>query len=186
MLLGKYHPTSTSLNIRYNLNSQGVFEARFPSWAPCLPCPSHSHTFPKPLPVFCSLSKSSLSITCDCGPPPPPHLIPQQVLFTLSSSSVQLSSVAQFCLTLGDPMGCSTSGLPVHHQLLEFIQTHVHWVSDAIQPSHPLSSPSPSALNLSQHQSLFQWVSSLHQVAKVLEFQLQHHSFQWIFRTDFL
>ena len=71
-------------------------------------------------------------------------------------------------------MDCSKPGLPVHHQLPEFTQTHVHRVSDAIQPSHPLSSPSPPALNLSQHQSLFQWVSSLHQVAKVLEFQLQH------------
>ena len=83
-------------------------------------------------------------------------------------------------------MDCSTPGLPVHHQLLEFTQTHVHWVSDAIQPSHPLSSPSPPAFNLSQHQGLFKWVSSSHQVAKVLEFQLQHQSFQLIFRTDFL
>ena len=74
-------------------------------------------------------------------------------------------------------MNCSTPGLPVHHQLLEPTQTHVHWVSDAIQPSHPLSSPSPPALNLSQHQGLFKWVSSSHQVAKVLEFQLQHQSF---------
>ena len=92
--------------------------------------------------------------------------------------------VAQSCLTLCEPMDCSTPGLPVHHQLPEFIQTHVHWVSDAIQPSHPLSSPSP-AFNLSQHQGLFRWVSSPHQVAKVLEFQLQHESFQWIFSTDF-
>ena len=74
-------------------------------------------------------------------------------------------------------------GLPVYHQLVEFTQIHVHWVIDAIQPSHPLSSPSP-AFSLSQNQGLFQWVSSSHQVAKVLEFQLQHHSFQWIFRTD--
>ena len=81
-------------------------------------------------------------------------------------------------------MNHSTPGLPVHHQLPEFTQTHVHRVSDAIQPSHPLSSLSPPALHLSQHQSLFKWVSSLHQVAKVLEFQLQHQSFQWIFRTD--
>jgi len=95
-------------------------------------------------------------------------------------------SVTQLSLTLCDPMDCSTPGLPVHHQLLELTQTHVHWVGDAIQPSHPLSSPSPPAFNLSQHQGLFQWVSSLHQVAKILEFQLQHHSFQWIFRTDFL
>ena len=78
------------------------------------------------------------------------------------------------------------AGFPVHHQLPEFTQTHVHWVSDAIQPSHPLSSPSPPAPNPSQHQGLFQWVSSLNQVAKVLEFQLQHQSFYWIFRTDFL
>ena len=100
-------------------------------------------------------------------------------------SSHQFSSVAQSCPTLCDPMDCSTPGLCVHHQLPKFTQTHVHWVSDAIQPSHPLSSPSP-AFNLSQHQGILKWVSSLHQVAKVLEFQLQHQSFQWTFRTDFL
>ena len=86
--------------------------------------------------------------------------------------SVQFSSVAQSCPTLCNPMNRSTSGLPVHHQLPEFTQTHGHWVSDAIQPSHPLSSPSPPAPNPSQHQSLFQWVNSSHEVAKVLEFQL--------------
>ena len=101
-------------------------------------------------------------------------------------SSVQFSSVAQSCPTLCDPMDCSTPGFPVHHQLLELAQTHIHWVGDAIQPSHPLSSPSPPAFNLSQHQSLFKWVSSSHQVAKVLEFQLQHQSFQWTPRTDLL
>ena len=101
-------------------------------------------------------------------------------------SRVQYSSVVQSCLTLCDPMECSTPGLPVHRQLPEFTQTHVHWVGYAIQPSHPLSSPSPPALNLSQHQGLFKWVSSSHQVAKVLEFQLQHQSFLWIFRTDIL
>ena len=85
-------------------------------------------------------------------------------------NSVQFSSVAQSCLTLCDPMSHSTPGLPVHHQLPESTQTAVHWVGDAIQPSHPLASPSPLALNLSQHQGLFQWVSSLYQVAKVLEF----------------
>ena len=95
------------------------------------------------------------------------------------SKGVQFSSVIQSCLTFCDPMNCSTPGLPVHHQLLEFTQTHVHQVGDAIQPSHPLPSPSPPALNLSQHQSLFKWLSSSHQVAKVLEFQLQHQSFQW-------
>ena len=77
-------------------------------------------------------------------------------------------------------------GLPVRHQLLEFTQTHVHRVNDAVQPCHPLLSPSPSAFNLPRHQGLFQGVSSSHQVAKVLEFQLQHQSFQWIFRNDFL
>ena len=97
--------------------------------------------------------------------------------------SVQFSSVAQLCLTLCDPMNRSTPGLPVHHQLPEFTQTHVHWVGDAIQASHPLSSPSPSAPNPSQHQGLFQWVNSSHEVAKALEFQLQHQSFQWTPRT---
>ena len=96
------------------------------------------------------------------------------------------SSVAQSCPTLCDPMDHSTLGLPVHHQLPELTQTHVHWVSDAIQPSHPLSSPSLPSFNLSQNQDLFKWVSSSHQVAKILEFQLQHQFFQWIFRTDFL
>ena len=79
------------------------------------------------------------------------------------------SSVAQLCLNLCDPMNCSTPGFPLRHQLPELAQTHVHWVGDAIQPSHPLSPPSPPALSLSQHQGLFQWVSFLHQVAKVLE-----------------
>ena len=82
-------------------------------------------------------------------------------------------------------MDCSTPGFPVHHQLLEFAQTHVPWVGDAIQPSHPLLPPSPPSLSLSQHQGVFQWVGSSHQVAKVLEFQLQYQyqSFQWIFRV---
>ena len=102
---------------------------------------------------------------------------------SLSFSSVQFSSVAQSCPTLCDPMNRSTPGLPVHHHLPVFTQTHIHRVSGAIQPSHPLSSPSPSAFNLSQHQGLFQWVSSSHQVAKVLEFQLQHQFFQWIQST---
>ena len=97
----------------------------------------------------------------------------------------QFSSVTQSCPTLCDPMDCNTPGFPVHHQLLEHAQAHVHWVGDAIQPSHPLLSPS-SAFNLSQHQGIFQGFSSSHQVAKVLELQLQHQSFQWVFRTDFL
>ena len=101
-------------------------------------------------------------------------------------SKVQFSSVAQLCPTLCGPMNCSMPGLPVHHQLLEFTQTHVHRVGDAIQPSHPLSSPSPPAPHPSQHQSLLQWVSSSHEVAKVLEFQLQHQSFQRNPRADLL
>ena len=104
----------------------------------------------------------------------------------LGPCSQSVSSVAQSCPTLCDPIDCSMPGFPVHHQLPKVAQTHVLRVGDAIQPSHPLSSPSPLAFNLSQHQGLFQWVSSLHQVAKVLEFQLQHQSFHWIFRTDFL
>ena len=98
---------------------------------------------------------------------------------------VQFTSVT-LSLTLCDPMDCSTPGLPVHHHLQEFTQTHVHWVGDAIQPSHPLLSPSIPVLQLFQHQGLFQRVSSSHHVAKVLELWLQHQSFQWIFRTDFL
>ena len=97
-----------------------------------------------------------------------------RVLWTARRSNQSVSLVAQSWPTLCDPMDYSTPGLPVLHQLPEFTQTHVHWVGDAIQPSHPLSSPSPPALNLSQHQSLFSWVSSSHQVAKVLEFQFQH------------
>ena len=93
-------------------------------------------------------------------------------------SSLQFSSVAQPGLTLCNPMDCSRPGLPVHHQCPELAQTHILQVNDAIQLSHPLSFPSPPAFNLSQHQGLFKWVSSLHQVAKVLEFQLQHQSFQ--------
>ena len=87
----------------------------------------------------------------------------------------QFSSVAQSCPTLCNPVNCRTPGLPVHHQLPEFTQTHVHWVGDAIQPSHLLSSPSLPTLNLSQDPGLFKWVTPSHQVAKVLEFQLQHH-----------
>ena len=98
------------------------------------------------------------------------------------------SSVAQSCPILCDPMDCRTPGLPVHHQLPELTKTHVHCESDANQPSHPLSSPSPSAFNLSQHQGLFKWVNSSHQVAKVLE--IQHQSFQYSglvsFRMDWL
>ena len=101
----------------------------------------------------------------------------RQTLYHLSHQGspnlkFQFNSGAQSCLTLCDPMNCSTPGLPVHHQLPEFTQTHINQVSDAIQPSHPLSSPSPPAPNPSQHQGLFQRVNSSHEVAKVLEFQL--------------
>ena len=106
-------------------------------------------------------------------------MTPVEFWCSIREESVQFSSVAQSCPTLCEPMDCSTPGLPVHHQLPEFIQTHVHWVGNAKQPSHPLSTPSPFTFNLSQYQCLFQWVSSSHQVAKVLELQLQHHSFLW-------
>ena len=108
-----------------------------------------------------------------------------------SSPTPQFKSINSSALrllygpTLWDPMDCNMTGLPGHRQLLEITQTHVHWVGDAIQPSHPLLSPSP-AFNLSQYQGLFKWVCSSHQGAKILEFHLQHQSFQWIFRTDFL
>ena len=94
-------------------------------------------------------------------------------------------SFTQLCLTLCNPMDCSTPGLPVPHHLPKFAQVHVHCIGDAIQPSHPFTSSSPSALNLSQHQGLFQLVSCLHEVTKVLELQLQHQSFQGVFRADF-
>ena len=101
----------------------------------------------------------------------------------LLPSSVQFSSVTQSCPTLCDPMNRSVPGLPVHHHLPEFTKTHVYQVGDGMQPSHLLSSPSPPAPNPSQHQSLFQWVNSSHEVAKVLEFQPQHQSFQWTLKT---
>ena len=106
-------------------------------------------------------------------PFPSPGIFPTQGWNPgLLNCSVQFSPVTQSCLTLWDPMDCCTLGLPVHHQLLEFTQTHVHWVGDAIQPSHLLSSPSPPTLHLSQHQGLSKWVNSSHEVAKVLELRL--------------
>ena len=101
-----------------------------------------------------------------------------------SAGGLGCCSVTQSCQTRCDPKDCHMPGFPVLHHLPELAQTHVHWVCDAIQPFHPLSSPSPPAINLSQHQGLFQWVSSSHQVAKVLEFQLQHQSFQWTHTLD--
>ena len=113
---------------------------------------------------------------------------PHAVRWELWPQRPQFSSVTQLCPTLCNPMDCSVPGLSVHHQLQEFTQAHVHWISDAIQPSllSPHPSSSPPAFNLSQHQGLFLWTSSSHQVAKVLELENQHQSFQWIFRTDCL
>ena len=108
------------------------------------------------------------------------------LLENVSGSSVQFSSVAQSSLTLCDPMNHSTPGFPVHHKLPEFTQSHAHRVGDAIQPSHHLSSPSSPAPSPSKHQGLFQWVNPSHEVAKVLEFQLQHQFFQWTPRTYLL
>ena len=110
---------------------------------------------------------------------------------TITYRGQSINSVAQSCPTLCNPMDCNMPGFPVHHQLPELTQTHVHWVGGAIQPFHPLSSPSPPAFNLSQHQGLFQWVSPSRQVVKVLEFQLQHQSFNEYsvlisFRMDWL
>ena len=146
---------------------------------------SHSPVLDLPLATQSSFFESKFMIfsslwpwTCHRAPrslplPIPPFTLPAAVKMSLAAlPSVQFSSVAQSCPTLCDPMNRSTPGLPVHHQLLEFTQTHVHRVSDAIQPSHPLSSPFPPAPNPSQHQNLFQWVNSSHEVAKVLEFQL--------------
>ena len=141
----------------------------------CSKCSScFKPTTPVPFPVFLtSLSNSSIYPVASTQKPSSQIWF---LSFSYLSHSVQFSSVAQSCPTLCDPMDCSTPGLPVHHQLLEFAQTQVHWVGDTIQPSHPLSAPSLPAFNPSQHQGLFEWVSSSHQVAKVLEFQLQHQS----------
>ena len=109
-----------------------------------------------------------------------------QISITWEYCPRSVSSVAQSCPTLCNPMDCSTPGLPFHCQLPELALTHIHWVGDAIQPSHPLLSPSPLAFNLSQHQGLFKWAISSHQVGKIFEFQLQHQSFQWTPRTDLL
>ena len=113
-------------------------------------------------------------------------LVSQRMIILQNISSVQFISVSQSCPIFCNPMNYSTPGLPVHHQLPESNQTHVHWVGDAIQPSHPLSSLSPPAPNLSHHHGLFKSVSSSHQVAKVLEFQLQNQPYQWTLRTDLL
>ena len=135
------------------------------------------------IPFFSCLQSSSAS-----GYLPKSWLFPSgsQSIGASTSASVNFSSVLQSCPILCDPMDCNMPGLPVHHQLLEFARSHVHQVGDAIQPSYPLSSLSPPTFSLCQHQDLFQWVSSSYQMAKVLELQLQHQSFQWVFRVDFL
>ena len=120
--------------------------------------------------ILCSYLKGSQKCKCILSWGWPGLQLKMESFIAFRSD--QIRSVAQSCLTLCDPMNRSTPGLPVHHQLPEFTQTHVHWVGDAIQPSHPLSSPSPPTPNPSQHQSLFQSVNSSHEVAKVLEFQL--------------
>ena len=115
-----------------------------------------------------------------------PLLIPLgSILLSVFNGRV-CCSLAQSCLTLCNLMDCNTPGSPVLHSFLDFAQTQIHWVDDAIQPPCPLLPTSLPAFNLSQYQGLIQWVSSLHQVAKILELQLQHQSFQWIFRVDFL
>ena len=133
---------------------------------------------------FSSQGSNSGSLHWKCGISTTGPQGKSRINFSSHPCSCCYCSVTKSCLTLCDPMDCSTPGFPVFHYLPEFAQTHVHWIGDAIQPSHPLSSASPPALNLSQQQGLFQWVGFSHQVAKVLE--LQHPSMQWIFRVDFL
>ena len=158
--------------IAFNLTEHFLYMKKINSWVR-----------KKFLPEFHALFKNFIFLVLDgSGVIVSSRMSPHRILIC----SVQFSSVAQSCPTHLDPMNRSMPGLPVHHQLPESTQTHVHCVSDAIQPSHPLSSPSSPVLNLSQHQGLLKWVRSLHQVAKVLEFQLQHQSFQWTPRTDFL
>ena len=136
------------------------------------------------LPTFFPLVACAFSVICKKWFPNSWRLtpmFPSRILIVFAVVAVQ-----PLCLALGNPMDCSTPGFPVLHYLPEFAHTHVHWVSDAIQPCHPLSSRFPPTLNLFQHQGLFQRVSPSNQVTKVLELQLQHQSFQWIFRDDFL
>ena len=151
----------------------GIFRARILEWIAMPFSMGSSRPRRKPFFLTFNLHWKAGSLPLEAPRKPP---LKDQI------NSVQLLSRVQLC----DPMNRSMPGLPVHHQLPEFTQTHVHRVSDAIQPSYPLLSPSPPALNLSQHQGLFKWVSPSHQVAKVLEFQLQHQSLQWTPRTDLL
>ena len=129
----------------------------------------------------CGSGKADLHLECIYSSEDKSLLPPRWKRFSVVTSVI---SVARLWLTLCNLMDCSMPGFPVHHQLPELAQTHVRWVRDAIQTSHPLSSPFPPAFNPSQHQGLFKWVSSLHQVAELLE--LQHQSFQWTPSTDLL
>ena len=177
--------------LNYQINSVVYVDYDEISLAPpsyslcCKSCNSHcafadsrvallSGSLPTPVSGLCPLTAFALFALCSCFHLGINLLIPYFSFSSVcawcmvqkSKVSVQFSSVTHSCPTLCDPMNRSTPGLPVHYQFLEFTQTHVHWVSDSIQPSHPLLSPSPS-----QHQILFQWVNSLHEVAKVLDFQ---------------
>ena len=154
--------------------------------------PAHTTSFEKGLNWFPRAMSAFPNPSCLFGTLKLVHLVQllsiqsrKNILFYIFTN-IQLSSVSQSCLTLCDPMNWSTPGLPVHHQLPESTQTQIHWVGDAIQPSHPLSSTSPAAPNPSQHQGLFKWVSSSHQVTKLLELQLQNHSYQLTPRIDLL
>ena len=152
-----------------------IFQERILEWV-AIPCSKGSNPCPLCLPHW---QAGSLPIGPSGKPATSYYMAIIKWFFC-----IRISSVTQSCPTPCDSMDCSMPGFPV--SLPEFTQTHIHRVSDAIQPSHPLSSPSPPTFNLSQHQGLFQWVSSSHQVAKVLEFQLQHQSFQWTPKTDLL
>ena len=125
--------------------------------------------------IYINLKRSVIFITS----------LSHQTHICISSYVLCCCSVSKSCLTLCNPMNCNVPGFPVLHYFLKFAQTDVHWVSDATQPSHPVS-PLSLTLNFSQHQGLFQWVGCSHQVAKVLELQLQHQSLHWIFRVNFL
>ena len=180
---------SNSFATPWTLAHQGPLFMWFPRWEywSGLPFPSPGESFQHKDQIYFSFISRWILYYWATREAQSHGYWPQTQRFAIPSEKWnQLSSVTQSCLTLCNPKDCSTPGLPVHHQLLEFIKTHVHWVGDAIQPSHHLSSPPPPAFSLFQHQGLFQWVSSLHQVAKVLEFQFQHQSFQWVIRTNFL
>ena len=184
------HWECMSLSVQCN---QGITTTNHEAWHTGLPCPYLRDLQLPLLGMYGPLDTSWLappyvtSLEINYSKLPVTLVAPRFCFFTalatnwndikknyLLESSVQLLSRVQLC----NLMDCSMPGFPVHHQLPELAQAHVHWVGDAIQPSHPLLSPSPLAFNLSQHQGLFQWVSSSHQVAKVLELQLQHQSFQ--------